>query len=225
MAEKIDYYEVQELAAVMCDMVLTDENEREVEEALCEKFQVDFEMLHAIMEKVTPLIDLAVSPISSTPMIGIGDGCLWIWKREHQKFVNTVLEWMDSPSITRGEKSNNMRMIHHNGKPEFQLILVPANTQVTLKPNADQPSEPKYLIWDSKYVGNSLLFWREGESGYTTDVAKAHRFSYEEAMKIQQGSDRASKVIPLDHCEQIATRQVHVDHLDWGLIGKEVTND
>jgi hypothetical protein len=224
MAEKIDYYEIQELAGVMCDMVLEDEGEKAVEEALCEKFQVDFDMLHQIMEKVTPLIDAAVSPLSNEPLIGIGDGCVWIWKKKHEKFINMVLEWMDAISVGRGKNKGFQRIITKKGTPEFKLILTTADTDVDLKKAKPATENPEYLLWNGQYVGNSLLFWREGKAGYTTDISKAHRFTFEEASKIQETSDRQSKLIPLDHCQEVATLQVHADHLDRNLIGKEATN-
>lgn len=82
----------------------------------------------------------------------------------------------------------------------------------------------KYLMWSGRYVGNSLLFWREGKTGYTTDIDKAHRFNSDEALRIQKGSHGEAKMIPLSHCEKISTRQVHADHIDRDLIGKDVTN-
>jgi hypothetical protein len=82
----------------------------------------------------------------------------------------------------------------------------------------------KYFMWSGDYVGNSLLFWRQGQAGYTTDLDKAHQFEYEEALKIQSGSNKNHKMIPVNHCLEKATRQVHADHIDRFLIGKEVTN-
>ena len=42
-----------------------------------------------------------------------------------------------------------------------------------------------YYIQDSRnYVGNSMLFWRKGNAGYTTDIDEAKICSEEEALKI-----------------------------------------
>lgn len=81
----------------------------------------------------------------------------------------------------------------------------------------------KYLMWANKYVGNSLLFWREGKSGYTTDVNKSHQFTYEEALEIQECGG-GHKMIPIDHCLEVSTQQVHADHLNRSFVGKEVDN-
>lgn len=82
--------------------------------------------------------------------------------------------------------------------------------------------ETKYLMWSGNYVGNSLLFWRQGKAGYTTDIDKAHQFDFDEAQRIQSRSDNKHKMIPLDHCAEKATRQVHADHVNRDLVGKEV---
>ena len=53
-----------------------------------------------------------------------------------------------------------------------------------------------YVIQDSRqYVGNDLLFWRNG-GGYTTDLEKAELFTKKQAVAINQ--DRASD-IPWTH--------------------------
>ncbi len=85
-------------------------------------------------------------------------------------------------------------------------------------------SKPKYLMWAGQYVGNSLLFWREGKAGYTTDIDKAHQFELEEALALEARSPKWNQKISLEHCQSIATKQVHSDHLDRRLLGKEVSD-
>ncbi|AWW31867.1 hypothetical protein DN752_17965 [Echinicola strongylocentroti] len=80
----------------------------------------------------------------------------------------------------------------------------------------------KYLIWANSYVGNSLLFWRAGQAGYTTDIDKAHRFDFDEAKSICDGSGGEHKLIDARHLEEVSTRQVHADHFDRKRIGKEI---
>lgn len=81
---------------------------------------------------------------------------------------------------------------------------------------------PKYLMWAGCYSGNSLIFWRKGKAGYISNIKKAHQFEFEEALKIQEGSDGEHKMIPLSHCKEIATKQIHADHLDRNLVGKRL---
>lgn len=50
-----------------------------------------------------------------------------------------------------------------------------------------------YVLQDaSQTVGNDLLFWRKGKTGYTTDLAQAHLFTLKEANL--QNHDRATDV-------------------------------
>lgn len=78
----------------------------------------------------------------------------------------------------------------------------------------------KYLVWSRAYVGNSLVFWREGKAGYTTDIDKAHKFTYEKAIETIGSSDH--RLISWEYLQMISTRQIHGDHLDWDYVGKEV---
>ena len=67
-----------------------------------------------------------------------------------------------------------------------------------------------------------MIFWREGKAGYTSNIDKAHQFTYEEAVKTIGSSDH--KLISWNYLQSIATRQINADHLDWEKIGKEVSN-
>lgn len=42
-------------------------------------------------------------------------------------------------------------------------------------------AEPLYYLQTRGYVGNSLMWWKKGKHGYTTDVRRAHVFTREEA--------------------------------------------
>lgn len=89
---------------------------------------------------------------------------------------------------------------------------------------SDAPKQgSQYLMWSGDYVGNSLLFWRKGKGGYTTDIDKAHRFDFQGALKIQSTA-KNSQMIPDWYCNQISTRQINADHLDREMVGKEVSN-
>jgi hypothetical protein len=43
-----------------------------------------------------------------------------------------------------------------------------------------------YLQDSRSYVGNDVLWWARGGNGYTTDVSKAHVYSYEEAQQMHR---------------------------------------
>ena len=46
----------------------------------------------------------------------------------------------------------------------------------------------EYLIQKRGYVGNSLLWWRKGNAGYTTNIDEAQTFTQDEAEKIEETS-------------------------------------
>lgn len=50
-----------------------------------------------------------------------------------------------------------------------------------------------YYIQDSRsYVGNDILWWAQGQNGYTTDITKAHIFTEDQARL--QNQDRYTDV-------------------------------
>lgn len=124
------------------------------------------------------------------------------------------------------DKNNNLLTIgrdfqaaEEQGAYLVTVYLAQRTSDVQVKENP----EPKYLMWTGNYVGNSLLFWRKEHAGYTTDIAKSHHFSLEEAQKIIRQA-KTQSMISLDYLKSIATMQVHADHLDRDMVGKEVSN-
>jgi hypothetical protein len=85
-------------------------------------------------------------------------------------------------------------------------------------------SKQKYLMWAGNYVGNSLLFWRQGKEGYTTDIDQAHQFELEEALALEARSPKWNQKIALENCQSIATKQIQSENLDWRVVGKEASN-
>ena len=60
-----------------------------------------------------------------------------------------------------------------------------------------------YLLQDTRsYVGNCVVWWAKDGNGYTTDVAKAHRYTFDEAMRQHRSRDTdlpwlCDEVLPL----------------------------
>lgn len=52
----------------------------------------------------------------------------------------------------------------------------------------DDVSDKFYLQDSRSYVGNDILFWRDG-GGYTTDLSKAEIFTMEEAVRKNQSRE------------------------------------
>ena len=82
--------------------------------------------------------------------------------------------------------------------------------------------QTKYFIQDTRtYVGNDMLFWKQGKSGYTTDTSKAGQFPKDEAERIC--STRKSDVAwPVDYI--LDRVRPAVDHQDVDLDEKLFSN-
>lgn len=80
-----------------------------------------------------------------------------------------------------------------------------------------------YFIWNGQYIGNSLVFWRKGKSGYTTNIEEAQQFTLEEAKSICYPETHHS-FISASHCREKATLQLNADAVDRELFGEEVSN-
>lgn len=102
-----------------------------------------------------------------------------------------------------------------------KLIEINQSPEVDASPN--KSTDELYLLKTSGFVGNSLLWWRQGCAGYTTDIDKAHRFMKEEAEKIVNSSQGENEMYPLSIIERVATRQIHTDHL-YEATRKEASN-
>ena len=66
-----------------------------------------------------------------------------------------------------------------------------------------------YLRDDRQVVGNCVLWWRKGRSGYTCNLDDAHVFTSKEAFE-QHRSRKTDRPYPKDVVDSIAYR--HVDH-------------
>jgi tagatose-1,6-bisphosphate aldolase non-catalytic subunit AgaZ/GatZ len=50
--------------------------------------------------------------------------------------------------------------------------------------------EEKYYVIQSGWSGDSMMFWREGRAGYTSNFEKVHKFTLDEAMKTARSNER-----------------------------------
>jgi|TARA_R110000824_G_scaffold394396_1_gene594164 hypothetical protein len=59
--------------------------------------------------------------------------------------------------------------------------------------------EAMYYIRNEGFLGNALMWWKEGRDGYTCDINKAHKFTKEEAENIcKRPEDTAYKCDYID---------------------------
>lgn len=205
--ERITSMDIWEMLYVVLELN-GDEDDDVVEESLADRYNISIDDFQEIAQKLYDCISLSYSDLSEKIYVGFADTNFWMVKKEYtSNFINVLIDWMGRPT---SKAPKYERIITKEGKPDYRVVL------------EKLPEEESYLVWTKNYVGNSLIFWRQGRAGYTTDMDKAHRFTYEEAKKIQDGCHGDHQLIALSHLNAIATRQVHSDHLDRSLVGKEV---
>ncbi len=58
----------------------------------------------------------------------------------------------------------------------------------------------KYYIRNEGYIGNALVWWKEGNNGYTSDIRQAGKYSLEEVKRIcKRAEDTAYKCSYIDN--------------------------
>lgn len=74
-------------------------------------------------------------------------------------------------------------------------------------------SELYYMQDNRNYVGNDILFWSKGKSGYTTDTTKAHVFTKEEAIEIMK--NRSTDIAwPKEYIDAVARKVVDMQDIE-----------
>lgn len=83
--------------------------------------------------------------------------------------------------------------------------------------------EKEYYIQNG-YIGNAILWWRVGRSGYTTDIYQAGKFSADEAKKIiQRPEDKAWLCSHVDNTDVARKTIIDGQYLNpkYRIIGKK----
>jgi len=82
----------------------------------------------------------------------------------------------------------------------------------------------EYYIQNTEagYLGNAIIFWAKGRSGYTADLNNSHKFTEEEAKKICNGDSEKNKAWAVDYIDNNKGIQRIVDcqHLEYDNIKK-----
>ena len=86
----------------------------------------------------------------------------------------------------------------------------------------------RFYIQDSRnYVGNSMVWWRRGNVGYTTNIDEAGIYSEEEAIQMHQNRE-SDMMWPVEFINTIIERHVDVQNCNRvknGKMNKEVTGE
>lgn len=98
------------------------------------------------------------------------------------------------------------------------MSQVVACREATAKLNGNPAvdDEPRYYLQDtSGYVGNCPLWWGLNSSGYTIDLRKAHRYTFEEAMKQHRcrGTDLPWLCSEIDQLQRLGGPNKVLDHV------------
>lgn len=79
------------------------------------------------------------------------------------------------------------------------------------------PASSMYYIQNKGYVGNCLLWWREGGNGYTCDLSEAWRLPEEKANDICKSRPEEDIPHPVDLVNSIAVRHVSCEQFRVAL--------
>jgi len=80
---------------------------------------------------------------------------------------------------------------------------------------AKMKKEDKQFYIQNGWVGNAILWWGIDSKGYTTEIDKAGRYTYEEAKKIiQRPEDKAWECKHVDECLKAHKRIIDGQYLD-----------
>ncbi len=121
---QIDKVETGEVAAYLCG--LSDEAEYdEIDNALAEKYGVDVETFGKILADIYERMDIGISPLTNTPMLGLSnkERNQWLAKKEITgQYIGTVIQWMsDGEDILAG--GGFERDIVSDGVVEFTVTI------------------------------------------------------------------------------------------------------
>lgn len=81
----------------------------------------------------------------------------------------------------------------------------------------DTEGEDEYYLWTGSYAGDSLIFWRYGDAGYSSRLEEAKKFTYNEAKNIHLSTEGKYTPIPLNSIREsrsIMQRDVEWDKVD-----------
>jgi len=73
----------------------------------------------------------------------------------------------------------------------------------------------KYYIQNKGYVGNCLIWWRLGGSGYTTNIREAQQYTEEEALRLCKVRPDEDFMWLVEIVEEAATLHVDSQNLDY----------
>lgn len=127
---KPDTWEVEELAAHLCD--IDSEDRDEIENAFYERFGIDLEKFQDVVSLLCTTLSFGISPLTDTAFIGFsakekGKNIeRWLIKKDISPgFIGGVIQWLGGDKIKKGSNGFS-RTITSKGIPEFDITITPA---------------------------------------------------------------------------------------------------
>lgn len=72
-------------------------------------------------------------------------------------------------------------------------------------------TEELYYIWNSRYEGNSMVFWRVDGHGYTTNLDEAWKLSKQEAERICRCRPKQDIALSASAVDELSNRHLHCE--------------
>ena len=74
--------------------------------------------------------------------------------------------------------------------------------------------KPYYIQDTRQYVGNCMVWWKEGNNGYVCDIREARIFNKREATSICKRSERTKKMWPKDYIDKRVSHHIDMQDCD-----------
>ena len=127
--DRIDDFEIEEIAGMICgiDVDAEDYEQDQLDEPLDRLLGVDFQQFCDVVKALWPLIDLGISPLTNSALIGLlnrKDG-IWLAKRDiTSQFMGHVIEWGTEGNPPKKMGAGFIKTItDENGIPEYEVTV------------------------------------------------------------------------------------------------------
>lgn len=129
MSKRFSEADLLDLAAHITGVDLEaagEEYESQIEDKLCEKYSISFIEFCELFNDVTPLLSLAVTPLTGTPYIGYADleNDVWLAKVDLGKseLIGAMVQFMTHLEYPE-PFTKSTREIRVDGKPIYRITL------------------------------------------------------------------------------------------------------
>lgn len=130
-------------------------------------------------------------------------------------------DFKDYTNIIARRSKENDRVLHEGKETDRWRALSHLKEEKRIQVRTNNilryPETTLFFIQNG-YVGNAVLFWAQGERGYTTDPGKAHKYTRQEVLDKFAKHRAEDRIWPVDHVEQHIRPFVDGQYLDATLV-------